>query len=178
MMSDIVEEKRVALDGVTVIEREHEEEEEVDALSPLPAARAGMAAPGRLVKSGTLVLLRGLPGAGKSTLGHALTSACYSADDYFLDADGRYNFDPSQLQQAHKSCIAHVADAMMRSEALIAVANTFCAAWEMAPYLDLAEAYGYRVHAAVVENRHRSDSIHGVPAEVIARMRRRFGLVL
>ena len=49
-------------------------------------------------RSKVLFLLRGLPGSGKSTLvkqiqaAYAESAVC-SADDYFLQEDGTYNYD-------------------------------------------------------------------------------------
>ena len=56
----------------------------------------------------TLILVRGLPGSGKTTLAIKLAAAypgaaCLSADNYFTDAlTGEYRFDSAQLEQAHE----------------------------------------------------------------------------
>lgn len=58
-------------------------------------------------------ILRGLPGSGKSIFAQELrrafwlASECvevFSADQYFTDAKGNYNFDASLLGQAHADC--------------------------------------------------------------------------
>lgn len=58
-------------------------------------------------------ILRGLPGSGKSTFAQELrrafwlASECvevFSADQYFTDAKGNYNFDASKLWEAHADC--------------------------------------------------------------------------
>ncbi len=59
-----------------------------------------------------LVLLRGLPGSGKSTLARAISAAASpscspmvaSADDFFVDKDGRYTFVPNLIGNAHEWC--------------------------------------------------------------------------
>lgn len=57
----------------------------------------------------TLVLIRGLPGSGKTTLAaglsrvDGLTRRC-AADDWMLDDAGHYKFDPSKLRAAHEAC--------------------------------------------------------------------------
>ena len=48
----------------------------------------------------------------------------------------------------------------------------------MKPYFDLAEKYGYNVYTIIVENRHKSKSIHNVPDYVIKAQRDRFEIVL
>jgi hypothetical protein len=56
----------------------------------------------------------------------------------------------------------------------IAVSNTFTQEWEMKPYFELAKTYGYKVFSIVVENRHEGTNQHGVPDEVLTKMRERF----
>lgn len=63
------------------------------------------------------------------------------------------------------------------SERLI-VSNTFTQEWEMKPYFDLAESYGYRVYSLIVENRHGGVNEHGVPADKLEQMKNRFEVKL
>ena len=60
-----------------------------------------------------VIIMRGIPGAGKSTLTRRLRETAEavgrevvvcSADDYFLDNRGVYRFNPSKIGDAHKSC--------------------------------------------------------------------------
>lgn len=130
-----------------------------------------------------LFLLRGLPGAGKSTLAKSLESVfCYETDKYFENEDGEYNFDPTKLKQAHQWCQDRVEKAMNAPNGFpplrIVVSNTFTQAWEMQPYYDLAEKYGYRVYSLVVENRHGGVNKHGVPEEKLQQMKQRFEIKL
>jgi hypothetical protein len=60
----------------------------------------------------------------------------------------------------------------------IIVSNTFTQEWEMQPYFDLAEKYGYRVYSLVVENRHGGVNEHGVPQETLDKMKNRFEIKL
>lgn len=120
-----------------------------------------------------IILLRGLPGAGKTTLSNEFDCPCFSADDYFTDADGNYNFDPSRIAAAHGYCLANVRDELYKSNR-VCVANTFTQQWEMQPYFDLAEEFGVPIHCVIVENRHESESIHDVPEVAIEKMRDRF----
>ena len=48
----------------------------------------------------------------------------------------------------------------------------------MEPYIDLAQGHDWRVHTIVVENRHGSESIHGVPDHSINAQKDRFEVVL
>jgi 16S rRNA (uracil1498-N3)-methyltransferase len=59
-----------------------------------------------------IILFRGLPGSGKSSLAESLCKIVYSADMFF-EQDGNYNFDPTKLPDAHKWCKGKVEDAMV-----------------------------------------------------------------
>lgn len=127
-----------------------------------------------------LFLLRGLPGAGKSSLAKSLIGdndrAHREADMYFLDENGNYVFNPSQLKEAHAWCQEEIEFVMKTQYERVVVSNTFTMAWEMQPYYDLAEKYGYRVYSLVVENRHGGENVHNVPKEKIKEMARRFNV--
>ena len=129
-----------------------------------------------------LFLLRGLPGSGKSTLAAQLGGSLVEADRYFMQY-GDYKFDASKLKEAHAWCRDQVRKWMEVDNAgynvdRIVVSNTFTQEWEMKPYYELAEKYGYRVHSIVVENRHGGKNIHNVPDEAIDKMRKRFEIKL
>ena len=139
-----------------------------------------------------LFLLRGLPGSVKSTLAKSLASGSRcgmaEADQYFTDMKGNYNFDASKLKQAHQWCQDQVNNMMSNRHMLpshlnesldtIIVSNTFTQEWEMKPYYELAEKYGYVVFSLVVENRHGGVNEHGVPDETLEKMRNRFEIKL
>ena len=130
---------------------------------------------------GDLILLRGLPGSGKTTLGEVILHSTQgskpdviSADNYFIDDKGNYNFDSTKLKEAHNNCQQICAERMRLEFSKVVVANTFTEEWEMKPYFDMAERYKYRIHTIIVENRHGSKNIHGVPDEKLQQMKDRF----
>ena len=128
-----------------------------------------------------LVLLRGLPGSGKSTVGLLITKNplhVLSADDYFTDENGKYNFDINKIKLAHDDCKERCENLMKNDTETIVVANTFTQEWEMKNYQDLAEKYSYRIHFLIAENRHGSTNIHNVPTETLDKMRYRFEIKL
>jgi predicted kinase len=118
-----------------------------------------------------LYIVRGLPGSGKTTLAEALSSTCFSADDFFT-RDGVYTFDPSRLSAAHESCRVRVHKAMSSGVHPIAVHNTFSRLWEISPYVLLAKQHGYRITAVTTEGSY--GSVHGVPGHTIVRMAQRW----
>lgn len=150
-----------------------------------------------------LILVRGLPGSGKTTFAKFLLMnlendvdvSMFAADDYFYDPkDGKYVFDASQLYNAHLSCQQNVEIAMMRGDdayqdflsgdrqhepsCTVIVHNTFTAKKELKVYLDLADKYGFEVTSLIVENRHGNISVHNVPEETMERMKARFDVKL
>lgn len=133
---------------------------------------------------GDLILLRGLPGSGKSTLGDVIllwpgnSPDVLSADNFFTDDKGNYNFDPTKLKEAHNDCQLKCAERMKLEISRIVVANTFTQEWEMKPYFDMAERYKYRVHTLIVENRHQGQNIHNVPDDKLQQMKDRFEIKL
>lgn len=123
-----------------------------------------------------LILLRGLPGAGKTTLAKRICNQHIEADMYFETYDG-YKFDASKLQYAHQWCKDRT-EVWMEQGYNVVVSNTFTTEAEIAPYARLAEKYGYRLSSLVVENRHGNSSVHNVPEETIEKMRNRFTIKL
>jgi hypothetical protein len=104
------------------------------------------------------------------------------ADQFFM-VGGEYKFDASKLREAHNSCLTRVKSYMYifsgnsKSERII-VSNTFTQEWEMKPYFDIANEYGYRVYSIILENRHGGVNEHGVPSDKLEQMKNRFNIKL
>ena len=132
-----------------------------------------------------LYIVRGLSGSGKSTIAEEIVNELwddesktfvkdfYSADDYFTDPQGNYNFDPSKLSDAHAECFSNV-ELVMQKNCIrkIAVANTFSQSWEAQPYFKLAKKYDYSPF--VLECQNDFGNIHEVPQETINAMKNRW----
>ena len=130
----------------------------------------------------TLYLVRGVPGSGKSTFAKSLGGTHFETDSYFM-VDGEYKFDFTKLKEAHKWCQDSVNTSMILnhttgSHEVIVVSNTFTQEWEMKPYFEMAESWGYRVFSIIVENRHGGVNEHGVPEDKIEVMKNRFEVKL
>lgn len=124
-----------------------------------------------------LILLRGLPGAGKSTLAKSIGGIHIEADQYFMK-NGEYKFDATKIKLAHNWCAIQTQKAMVDEIPTIAISNTFTQEWEMQPYFELAEMHGYRVFSLIVENRHYGINLHDCPADKIEVMKNRFEIKL
>ncbi len=130
---------------------------------------------------GTLVLLRGLPGSGKSTTAKELfpNAPHFEADMYFTNREtGIYNFDPTRLGSAHLWCRRMTENAMTDGNPIIVVSNTFTTEKELKDYFKLAQSFDYKVITMIVENRHEGENIHGVPEDKLQMMRDRFSIKL
>jgi predicted kinase len=126
-----------------------------------------------------LIIVRGLPGSGKSTFAKSLGGEHIEADMFFVDREtGEYKFDATKLKLAHNWCAIQVQKAMVEDEPKIIVSNTFTQEWEMKTYYDLAKMHGYRVFSIIVENRHGGINEHNVPEEKLEQMKHRFQIKL
>lgn len=115
-----------------------------------------------------LVILRGLPGSGKTTLAKESDRVHYEADKFFEYETGNYEFDRTKLAEAHKWCQDSVKIALMNKNKVI-VSNTFVRLWEMQPYIDMCKELGKTYEIQVATGNFKN--IHGVPDEAIERMR-------
>lgn len=136
----------------------------------------------------TIVLVRGLPGSGKTSFSiNCLQNDAYvSADAYFEDEDGNYKFVATKLPEAHAWCAKRVREHISNKEVrTIYVANTFSMRWEMQPYFNIVESYPpdireIRIYVVDLFDGGLSDeqlaerNIHNVPLKTIQVMRQRW----
>jgi predicted kinase len=131
----------------------------------------------------SLILIRGLPGSGKSALALLLSEEgaypVYSIDSYFTDeSTGEYRFDYRENHLAYAQCESNTRNALRCGVTKVFVDNTFTLEWELEPYFLLAAEFGYRVFTVTVENRHGSRNIHAVTDEQIRKMASKYRVVL
>ena|ERR1041385_2351453 len=129
-----------------------------------------------------MILLRGLPGAGKSTLAKLLsengTYPVFSIDSYFTNAKGDYEFKFDENHKAYKACEQHTEEALKQHISKIFVDNTFTLDWEIEPYFILAAKYDYQLHVVTVENYHSNKNVHNVADDQLKKMAEKYKIKL
>ena len=121
-----------------------------------------------------LVIIRGIPGAGKSTYAREAypTHTNFEADTYFIQQDGTYSFDPRQLPAAHNWCYRQALRSLKRGQNVV-VSNTFTQPWEVTRYIEMVETLP-QLSIKVITLTSEYDNVHGVPPEKVAIMKNRF----
>jgi predicted kinase len=140
-----------------------------------------------------LILIRGLPGSGKSTFAASLLYSLndnkihcenmgggfdempdwvhHETDDFFIHEDGKYVFEPNKISEAHAWNWDRTHQALSEGYSVI-VSNTFSRVWEMRPYIDMADKLDIKLTVLTVEG--NFGNVHNVPEESIEKMRKRW----
>ncbi|KAF4045852.1 Fungal tRNA ligase phosphodiesterase domain [Phytophthora infestans] len=140
-----------------------------------------------------VVILRGIPGSGKSTLGREMEAICRHrgaaftacSADFFFETPRGYVFDVRKLGAAHSKCkgeftravqggIPQDHDGYRYRQHVVLVDNTSTQRWEYEPYEDIARSYGSRFHIvemkcvdALMAFRMGQRNSHGVPPDKV-----------
>ena len=121
-----------------------------------------------------VIILAGPSGAGKSTFARRFDADKHvvcSADDYFMTPDGRYDFRPGNLPEAHGACLRKFMVAVAGTR-LVIVDNTNCTSVEIAPYLAIAQAHEANIEVRVFDApliTLIARAQHGAPSSAIER---------
>ncbi len=122
-----------------------------------------------------LILIRGLPGSGKSYQADLLSKLWgfihLEADMFHVDGEGKYDFRRENVKAAHAWCQTTTL-AFLRNGKDVVVSNAFTQKWEMEPYLLMAEFANCSIEIRVANGNY--GNIHEVPANVIEAMKSRW----
>ena len=129
-----------------------------------------------------LILVRGLPGSGKSTAAQKIAMfdqnnrVVIEGDHYFETAVPgttmkRYHFDGEWLADAPRRC-RRLTEACLTDGLTAIVSNTFTTLKEMKPYMHMAEDMDIPIMVIKCEGTY--GSVHNVPAHVMDRMEARW----
>ncbi|KAI6654958.1 hypothetical protein LOD99_2836 [Oopsacas minuta] len=131
-----------------------------------------------------LYIMRGCPGSGKSTLATELKGSngrIFSTDNFFIQSNGEYVFDPKKVAVYHKRNQERAREAISEGVSPVVIDNTNTTFWEMRPYVETGLRHGYRIEFVEPSTPWRYDpdqlyvhNSHGVPVETIKRMLKRF----
>jgi predicted kinase len=116
-----------------------------------------------------VIILRGLPGCGKSTWAKAQDGAAIcSADEFLYDDEGKYVWTPERLNRAHALCHARFIQFLDNVDPLIIVDNCNLTNRDMKFYVQQAEDHGYDIEIRtflVDPGVAMKRQLHGVPPE-------------
>ena len=127
-----------------------------------------------------VLLMRGISCSGKSTFVSGLkgNKIVCSADDYHVQ-DGKYNFRQENAQAAHRDCflrflrVVSTPTDRYSDEDFLIVDNTNTTVLELAPYVRLAETFGFSLTIVRLyvpfEIACQRNNGHHVPSDVIWR---------
>jgi predicted kinase len=129
-----------------------------------------------------LILLRGLPGAGKTTFAKLISQdgiyPVISVDEYFENESGEYHFRFEENHIAYQQCFEKTKTALQEGNELVIVHHTFTMDWEMEPYQKLSKEFDCRLHVLTVENYHHSENTHDISKEQIEKMAAKYKVKL
>lgn len=129
------------------------------------------------------IILRGLPGSGKSTFADFILASNpgavhVEADHYVYDENGNYDWKFENLRDYHSKAQSCFDNALNEGVGTIVVSNVSSTWKDFKYYFNKAKEQGYKVTSIIVENRNETKSIHGVPEETLNNMRSKFQVQL
>lgn len=130
-------------------------------------------------KNKTVIIMRGLPGSGKSMAVGTISTergykSCFTASaDHFFMKDGVYKYDPLKTADAHNYCMKRFLNEILLDYDAIFVDNTNIKVIQFDAYVRIARALECEVE--IVEVHRKIDqcvekNVHMVPGEVIQEM--------
>lgn len=117
-----------------------------------------------------LIILRGIPGCGKTSFAKVIGGEVASADDFLINNKGEYEWSFDRCKLAHSLCIELATKLMKDKTPKVIISNTNTKTKDVEFWTNLGKQYGYRVFSVIVENRHGGKDSHDVPEETLTKM--------
>ena len=119
-----------------------------------------------------LILVRGVPGSGKSTFAAKVFQGAFHVENDMFDVkDGEYRFDFNKQKDAVSWCM-DMCDTALRNGMDVVVSNTFTKRRYIMAYVKLAAKYGADVSVYRMTGSFKNS--HSVPAAVFENMKKGF----
>ena len=98
-----------------------------------------------------VIIMRGIPGSGKSTRARELVGEgiIHSTDDLFM-VDGKYKFNPNLLGRNHSLNLSNFEDSLEKELSPVIVDNTNVRHRDYKEYVTRAAEFGYDVQYEVL----------------------------
>jgi len=125
-----------------------------------------------------LIIVRGLPGSGKSTFAKTYfylreNRLHLEADMYHVNNNGVYVFETSKIRDSHEWCY-NTTRIMLTHGKDVIVSNTFTQLWEMEKYINFCNNVTPKIDFKVYRMTKNYGNIHGVPQVTLDKMAARF----
>ena len=137
------------------------------------------------IPSKLLIMVRGLPGSGKSLIAKLLTSdkgVAISVDDFLTNPNGQYEFSKNNFIAAQDACKQYCRELMQNNTKVIVVHNTMSQAWEASDYFNFANEFEYAVQVISLYDNGLNDmalanrGLHFMPSHLIQKCRQKWDL--